>query len=50
MSEMKAFLKSIHIENFRSLRDVTLLLKPLRISMWRSLYANRKNLDFGARP
>ena len=31
MSEMKAFLKSIHIENFRSLRDVTLPLKPLTV-------------------
>ena len=28
---MKAFLKSIHIENFRSLRDVTLPLKPLTV-------------------
>lgn len=31
MSEMKAFLKSIHIENFRSLRNVTLPLKPLTV-------------------
>ena len=31
MSEMRAFLKSIHIENFRSLRDVTLPLKPLTV-------------------
>ena len=31
MSEMKAFLKSIHIENFRSLRDVTLPFKPLTV-------------------
>ena len=31
MSEMKAFLKSIHIENFRSLRKVDLPLKPLTI-------------------
>ncbi len=31
MSEMKVFLKSIHIENFRSLRDVTLPLKPLTV-------------------
>ena len=31
MSEMKTFLKSIHIENFRSLRDVTLPLKPLTV-------------------
>ena len=31
MSEMKAFLKSIHIENFRSLRDVMLPLKPLTV-------------------
>ena len=31
MSEMKAFLKSIHIENFRSLRDVTLPLKHLTV-------------------
>ena len=31
MSEMKAFLKSIHVENFRSLRDITLPLKPLTV-------------------
>ena len=31
MSELKAFLKSIHIKNFRSLRDVTLPLKPLTV-------------------
>ena len=31
MSEMKTLLKSIHIENFRSLRDVTLPLKPLTV-------------------
>ena len=31
MSEMRAFLKSIHVENFRSLRDVTLPLKPLTV-------------------
>ena len=31
MSEMKARLKSIHVENFRSLRNVTLPLKPLTV-------------------
>ncbi len=31
MSEMKTFLKSIHIENFRSLRKVDLPLKPLTV-------------------
>ena len=31
MSEMRTFLKSIHIQNFRSLRDVTLPLKPLTV-------------------
>ena len=31
MSEMKAFLKSIHIENYLSLRDVDLPLKPLTV-------------------
>ena len=31
MSEMRAFLKRIRIENFRSLRDVTLPLKPLTV-------------------
>ena len=31
MSKMKAFLKNVHIENFRSLRDVTLPLKPLTV-------------------
>ena len=31
MPEMRAFLKSVHIENFRSLRDVTLPLKPLTV-------------------
>ena len=31
MPEMRAFLKSIHIEKFRSLRDVTLPLKPLTV-------------------
>ena len=31
MSEMRAFLKSIHIENFRSLRKVDLPLKPLTV-------------------
>ena len=38
------------LENFRSLHDVTLSLKPLRNPMWGSLYANGKNLDFVARP
>ena len=31
MSETKAFLKSVHIENYLSLRDVTLPLKPLTV-------------------
>ena len=31
VSEMKAFLKKIHVKNFRSLRDVTLPLKPLTV-------------------
>ena len=31
MSEMKTFLKSIHVENFRSLRKVDLPLKPLTV-------------------
>ena len=31
MPEMQAFLKSIHIEKFHSLRDVTLPLKPLTV-------------------
>ena len=31
MSKMKAFLKSVHIENYLSLRDVTLPLKPLTV-------------------
>ena len=31
MSEMKAFLKSIHIENYLSLRDVKLPFKPLTV-------------------
>lgn len=31
MPEMRTFLKTIHIENFRSLRDVALPLKPLTV-------------------
>ena len=31
MSEGKAFLEKVHIENFRSLRDVNLSLKPLTV-------------------
>ena len=31
MSEMQTFLKSVHIENYLSLRDVTLPLKPLTV-------------------
>ena len=31
MSELKAFLGQVHIENFLSLRDVDLPLKPLTI-------------------
>ena len=31
MSEVRTFLKSIHVKNFRSLRDVTLPLKPLTV-------------------
>ena len=31
MSEMRTFLKSIHVENFRSLRKVDLPLKPLTV-------------------
>ena len=31
MSEVKAFLESVHIENFLSLRDVALPLKPLTV-------------------
>ena len=31
MSELKAFLGQVHIENFLSLRDVDLPLKPLTV-------------------
>ena len=31
MSEIQTFLNSVHIENYRSLRDVTLPLKPLTV-------------------
>ena len=31
MSEQKAFLEQIHIENYRSLRNVTLPIKPLTV-------------------
>lgn len=31
MSEGKAFLEKVHIKNYRSLRNVTLLIKPLTV-------------------
>ncbi|MCG8620752.1 MAG: ATP-binding protein, partial [Proteobacteria bacterium] len=31
MSEQKAFLEKVHIKNYRSLRNVTLPLKPLTV-------------------
>ena len=31
MSEQKAFLEKVHIKNYRSLRNITLPLKPLTV-------------------